>query len=651
MWKDELGHWKRTFLEVPLYALLVLALVAGLAAYQVRVPQAVDVGGPYDAPYLSSFHAVEPDPVKFPEATERFRWTRGAVGIEFMGLGRQPVTVGLRMRAYRPEGQAAPEASLWAGGQRVFSATIGPEWDDYVFLVPSHLLNDGDLHLELHADTFRPSGDARDLGVTVDRIEVAPRGRGWVEPSWYQVACLVAAALLAYLLLRRLGLARGWTALAAGSGILLLAYVLAWQRLALTYFTTTLTILLAVGWGVTAVGLPVVERYLDRAAPVLVGANGRLPLQKTKPRTRAARLLWTILLLGILLRLGGMFYPQFRSSDLLMHVHNVEYDVLPRSLFFTEKLPDIELPVPYPPGLYVTFLPLTLLSGNLPRLLEIAGVLLDALAGLLLYVLARRLSGRRDVALIAVLLQQVAPVTFLIFSTGNYTNVFSRVALLATLVLLAVGRWRRPGLRGWAVLSASFTLVLLSHLADSLLFGGLVLATAGLALLGTSTRPAVPRLMAALLAAGVVVLVLYYSAPPMWLALRGALQALTKGTGRSGGWLNPWLQFVGGLQAPLALLFLPGLALLPRVGRRWTAVVLGAALLTAAVFGLGYAFFGFSSRYDYFVLPVLALGTALLLSALHRRRWAGRLAVGGLLAYLVVEGVWAWWQLVWTYLH
>ena len=71
------------------------------------------------------------------------------------------------------------------------------------------LLATGDLHLELHANTFRPAGDARDLGVTVDRVELVPTGVGWVEPSWYQLGCLAGITFLAYLLLRCLGLARG----------------------------------------------------------------------------------------------------------------------------------------------------------------------------------------------------------------------------------------------------------------------------------------------------------------------------------------------------------------------------------------------------------------------------------------------------------
>lgn len=627
LWR-ELAWWKRTLFEAPLYGLLLLAIAAGLLAYQVRAPARVDVGGPHDTPYLSSFYAPEPDPAKFPEARENYRWTRDAVGIALLGLGRQPLEVRLRMQAYRPAGAVPAQASLWVGGNRLLETTIGPQGQVYRVLIPPSLLPAGDLQLELRSSTFRPAGDARDLGVSVDWVEVLPAGVGWVEPSWYQVGALAGVVVLAYLLLRRLGLGRAGTALAVGAVVLLLGHLLAWQRLWLTYYTTTLVVLLAVGCGVAAL----VGWLLAGRRPRSQAVDGASPL----PAAAA------LLLLVALLRLGGILYPQFRSSDLMMHVHNLQYDVCPGNLFFTEKLPDINLPAPYPPGLYLTMLPAALAWGDLPRLMEATGVVLDGLAGLLLYLLAGRLTGRRDVALLAMLGQQVAPVTFLLFSWGNYTNMFSRVTLLLALALLAEGRWRRQGWRGWGWLTAVMGLVLLSHFADSLLLGGLVLATAVLAVGHRAGRPAVPRLLAALAAAGIAVGALYYSAPPIWQALWGGLQEALQGAGRAGGFVNPLPQFLAHVQAPLALLALPGLAMLARPARRWAVIVLSGALLVALGFGLAQALVGFSSRYSLFVLPVLALGTGAALAGLRRRGWAGRLAVGLLVLYLVGNGVWAW---------
>ena len=140
MWRQEPARWKRHLFEWPLHALLLLAAAAGLAAYQVRVPQVVDVGGSHDAPYLTSFHDVEPDPLLFPDAAEYFRWTRAVVGLDFPGLGRQPVEVRLRMQAYRPTGEPAPEAGLWVGGHPIYSATVVPQWQEYRVLLPAQLL-------------------------------------------------------------------------------------------------------------------------------------------------------------------------------------------------------------------------------------------------------------------------------------------------------------------------------------------------------------------------------------------------------------------------------------------------------------------------------------------------------------------------------
>ncbi len=628
MVRGELGRWKRILFEAPLYGLLVLTLLLGLGAYQARRPHSIDVGGIHDAPYLHAFHESEQDS----EQKVGFRWTRDRVGLDLAGLGRQAVEVRLRLQAYRPAPLAAPEVSLRVGGRALFSTTVAPQWQVYQALVPGELLAGGDLYLELHAETFQPADDPRDLGVTVDWIEVRPAGLGWVEPAWGQLGCLLGVTLLSYLLLRRGGLSRTWSSLLVILGSASLAYLLACQRLALTYFTLPLVLLLAAAVPLTAVFLPLLERWAGRQGQV-----------------RQSRLVWAILLLGALLRLGGMLYPQFRSSDVLLHVHNAEYDVRSGSLFFTEPLPNVNLPAPYPPGLYVAFQPLTLFSDDLPVLMEVFGVALDAAAGALLYFLARRLSGRRDVALLALLLQQLAPVTYLIFSWGNYTNMFSRVALLAVLALLAAGRWRYGQARGWLLLTGSFVLVLLGHFADSLILGVLVLLTVALGLGSRSGRRPTPVLLASLGVAGAAALLLYYSAPVPVEALLEGVPLLLQGQGRSQGLVNPVGNLLDFLQAPVVLLALPGLALLPRRVRSWPGAVLGAALLTALLFGLAYALFASSTRYDYFVLPVLALGAGCLLASLRNRGWAGRWAVGALLLYLVWNCVWTWVQAISLY--
>lgn len=624
-WKavlDELSRWRRLLLHPSLIGPLLLALLGGICAYQVGQVHVVDVGGFHDAPYLDGFHAPEPDRRQVPEPEEDFRWTRGRVGIHLLGIGRQAVEVRLRLQAYRPPGVPPPQLALAVGAARVLTTTVGPEFQVYRLVLPADLLPGGDLHLDLYADTFRPTNDPRELGVALDRMEVRPAAAGWVGPAWNQIGSVLGVTLLAYCLLRRWGLGQRWTVGVATGISGLLSWLLAFHRLSLTYFTPTLVLLLAWGALLTALFLPLLEQRWPTGRPLL-----------------EVRLLWVILLLGLLLRLGGMLYPQFRSSDLIFHAHRAAW-VASGDLIFTADLPDVNVPAPYPPGLYVSLLPAGLLLPDLPLLLQIAGVLLDALCGLLLYLLARGLTGRPRLALLALFLQQAAPVTYWIYSWGNYTNLFSRAALLGVMVLLCLGRWQRPGRRDWPLLAGAGALVFLGHFADSVLFLLFALVVVGLALLVPRGRRALPALLGALGVAGLLALGLYYTAPPVWEALMGGVDLLLQGEGRPPVLVNPVDQFLDHVQRAVALLALPGLALLSRRLRAWPKIVLGGALLTAVAFGLGQALFGFSTRYSLFVLPVLALGAAALLVPLWKRGWAGRLVVAALLA-----------QVLWTTLH
>ena len=622
--RDEGRRWRRTLLEAPPYLLLLFALLFGLAAYQVPVAFHLDVGGPHDAPYLGSFH--EPERAAFPETEATYRWTRAQAGVRLPGLGRQPLEVRLRLHS-PPAGPEASPAGLWIGKTHLFSTTVSPAWQVYRLLLPPEALPAGDLYLELRTPAVRPPGEGRELGLAVDWLEVRSLGAGRTEPAWNQLGALLGSVFLTYLLLRRWGLNRRWSTLLSLLGSLLLVYLLAWHRLGLTLFTTPLVLLLAAGLFLTVLFLPRFE-------------SAHLPLPQ-------ARRLWVVLLLGFLLRLGGMLYPQFRSSDLLFHVHRAEW-TWAGNLLFTADLPDVNLPAPYPPGFYIALAPAALLPAAPSLVMEVAGAALDALCGLLLYLLALRLSGRSSVAFFALLLAEAAPVTFFLFSWGNYTNMFTRLTLLGALVLLAVGR-RPPGKRDGWLLAGAFLLTLLGHFADSLLLGAFVLATAALGVFTPEGRRLARWTLGALALAGVVALLLYYSASPVWEALLGGVQRLGQGEGRLATVLNPLPQFLSFVQPLPALLALPGLLAggldacpCGRARKGWTAAVLGGALLTALLFGLGQALFGFSSRYSLFILPVLALGAGTMLAGLGRKGTAGRLTVALLLILVFWTGLWRW---------
>jgi len=614
----ELEQWKRILQERALWVLLLLLALAGLASYQLRQPLSLDIGSPHDAPYVRGMH--EPEKDRPGGAEVDFRWTRGRALLWFPGLGKQDLGLVLRLQGYRPDDRP-PKLSLRAGDNWFATFAVASGWQDYAIVLPRAALAGGDLALMLESETFRPGGDARDLGVGLDRVEARPLSRGWVEPAWGQLAALLGIAFLAYLLLRRWGLRRPWSSAVVALVGMVLCVLLAFHRLSLTCFTPRLLLLLCWACAWTALVLPLLER-------------------KCRVVSRARRL-WAVLLLGFLLRIGGMVYPQFRSSDLLFHVHRAEW-VMQGTLFFTAPIPDVLLPAPYPPGLYLLFQPFALFSANLPLLMQICGATLDTLAALFLYLLAREVSGRERPAFLALLLRETAPVTYLIFSWGNYTNLFSHAATVAVLLLLV--RLKRHAQRRWVLLAGACLLVLLGHFADSLLLGVLLLFALSLGLLSEEGRQATPGVVAAVLVAGVAALALYYTAPPIRSALRAGIRFLLEEPHTAVTWGNPLPQFLFHVQPLVALLALPGLSLLASSGRRWPGTVLGAALATAALFGLAHAAFGFSSRYSLFALPVLALGAGSWSARLWERGCAGRLALALLLFYLCYSGlrVWFW---------
>lgn len=618
MWRNvvfrELARWKRILREPALWALLLVFTLGGIACYQVRQPFTLDIGGVHDAPYVQGMHEPEVDGRAGPLAN--FRWTRGLSVLRLPGVGKQEFALTLRLQGYRPD-ERAPHLSLRAGGSTLATFTVAPAWQEYSLVLPRDAVVGGDLILVLESETFVPAGDARKLGVGLARVEARPLGKGWVEPAWGQMAALLGTLFFAYLLLRCWGLTQRWSAAAVAVVALVLCELLAFHRLSLTCFAPRLLLLLAWGCGLSALALPLLEPAQERA---------RLP--------------WAILLAGFLLRIGGMVYPQFRSSDLLFHVHRAEW-VMRGNLLFTAEIPDVLLPAPYPPALYLIFQPLGLFSGNLPLLMQICGAALDALSGLLLYRLARDLAGGHA-ALVALAVRESAPVTYLIFSWGNYTNLFSHAAAAAVLLLLC--RLDRDARRGWALLAGACLLVFLGHFADSLLLGTFLLLALVCGLFSEDGRRAVPWVLAAAFASGIVALALYYTAPPIRAALRGAVRYLLEQPPASAVWGNPLPQFLSHVQPLPALLALPGLFLLADRRRRWPATVLGAALGTAALFALAQAAFGFSSRYSLFVLPVLALGTGMWGARLPARGWAGRLVFVLLLLYVAYGGmrVWYW---------
>jgi hypothetical protein len=198
---------------------------------------------------------------------------------------------------------------------------------------------------------------------------------------------------------------------------------------------TLLIVTVRLEMGLLAPQLPVLALLA-----LVVATASRLVLDKLLATTgsganTAARLGALAAAGGFVLRFGGLTYPQFITSDILLHVHNVQR-VVRGEWIFPGFLPDYT-PVPYPPALYAILAPFSWLMGTddatISVLLKVAASLFDAACCVGVAWAGAKLWGGRAGGLAAIL-YALSPAPFELFSAGNYTNLFAQDALNLTLL-------------------------------------------------------------------------------------------------------------------------------------------------------------------------------------------------------------------------
>lgn len=433
----------------PRYRLPLLLLLTALAltfAWQVRAPLTIAIGGPDDTPYLTGFNDGETA-----QGTEqRFRWTRDRATIALPGYGATAADLTLTLQGSRPGGTPLPALGVTLGDGARQTLPLSPELRDYTLAVPASAFRDGALTVTLDSPTYRPSGDRRDLGVVVAGVSLRDAGaHGLIAPPLRTLGLVLLAVLCAYgafaLALRAplAGALAGWpTALA------FLIFALG-PRDMLTLYAPTLAVLIGVTT-LVALALAAALVWLGRRRD---WASGE----------RALGGLTLIGALNALVLLIGMRHPQFRSSDLMLNVHRLEF-VQRGEWVFTLALPGARaLEAPYPPLFYAVMLPFSWLIADKVLLVEVFAALACVLGTLLTFALARRVCGEDGAALWAAAVCALVPITYNLASAGNFANLFGQgvaTAYLAALVL-SWGRWRRPAVA--AALTVGLTLALLGH--------------------------------------------------------------------------------------------------------------------------------------------------------------------------------------------
>lgn len=465
-------------LRAPGFYLLLAVSIAGWAvAYQYKTTYTVDVGGLRDDAYVSGFYAKEPAPsalVSGGGPGYTYRWSGARSELILPGIGNEPVQLTISTVAGRPSGETPP-VTITARGQ-TFSLQARNDLHSDTFLVGRGDPLEGDFRITISSPTFSTPTDPRKLGIVVDRIAVAPASYGMrppVIPPLTTMLGLLAGLIATYLASLVAVRSRATALWLVGVASVAVGIEIVFSRTELGFLAGQLPSV--GGW---ALGLALLGR---------AGLEGL-----ARPRTAAASFVVgagaAAFVLAFVLRFAGLTYPQFLTSDIMLHVHNVQ-KVIQGQWVFPGFLPD-GTPVPYPPAYYLI---LSLLSWPLggsdeaiSLLLKWSASLLDASTCLGLAWAGWRVWGGR-VGGFAALAYAVSPSPYDLFSAGNYSNLFGQsvlnITLLGGLILLAARPDSRTALRA-GLLAAGFGLTMLGHYGMMLgtlailgLFGVWALAT------------------------------------------------------------------------------------------------------------------------------------------------------------------------------
>ena len=403
------------------YLVLLLSLIVWVLAYQYKTTYSVDLGGLGDDAYVSGFHAKEHN------ADLNYRWSDSVSSVRFPGVGNQPIELTIDTIGFRPSGDP-PTITVKARGRAITLQTHKEPHSD-AFTLPAGDRWQGDLVLTVKSPTFTPPGDPRALGVIVDKVTIRPASPALtaiVTPSVDTIASMLLALALLYI----------GAIVALRRPLYALLVIISLSGLA-----TALIIYARPELGLLAPNLPSLSLWA-----LLLSIVGRAILDtllsgrpNTQLATRNSQLATSLataaFVLAFLLRFGGLIYPQFLTSDLNLHIHNV-LKILAGQWVFPGFLPD-GTTVPYPPALYVLVAPLTWLFGSAD---ETTGLILkwtasstDAATCLALAWASARLWSARGGG-IAALVYALSPAPFDLFSAGNYSNLFAQGVLNLTLL-------------------------------------------------------------------------------------------------------------------------------------------------------------------------------------------------------------------------
>ena len=438
----------------------IVALLAAFAADRLSLPPAADVGRGSEEAFATGLHRREIPPGRGPQ-----RWTGEKAELVFRDVPAGPATLEVRLR-----GQRGPVAVAADG---VLLGAIDPGVPSASFALPA--ARRGDRAIELRPPAF-VAGDGRRLGALLDAVVLRH------APARAPSARVLLLFLLPALVTLACGFASGMrpAAAAAASVALTLAQALAlWPYgLLRSGYGLRLALTIAVGSAMAGVFAAVMERRSPGRGPWAFGA----------------------LLVALVVQGLAATSPLMVVSDAVFHANQLDR-VAHGDLFITSVTQHARpFRFPYGVSFYALLAPLLRAGLDGVDLVRTGAALSGIAASMGLFALLAP-QGAATAAL-AVVLLQLLPGTFAVYSYGNLSNVFAQSM---TTLFFCWWAGRAPG--GAAVGALAVVLGCLGHFSA---FVFLVVLAAALALAGRG-HAGMDRTRAVALGVGLALALAYYA--------------------------------------------------------------------------------------------------------------------------------------------
>jgi hypothetical protein len=564
---------RRSYLSFYLLALAIIALVAITMAYQFRPTMYLNFGGGYDAPYLDGWgdevrpaqtqanddeqtdsKAAPLDPTvgqrKFlPEPINKsYRWTKSRSIVLLPGAGAYPSQITLKAGGspFYPGGQTL---QILLNGKPFQQIELKPGVpQDYRFNFGAEWYQGGNLAVELRLTNLgapaRPFQDAiyqQSLldatdskgTINLDRadqlykrelsqysegakvyglwLEAQTGVSGLVMPDLRVLLTLAMSAVLLFGILVYCGVSKN---IAFGVGITLVAVftlLIAVWRLEIALFATRLMLVMFL----TALALPLLDWLMPR---LFRHWQLQLPL-------KIFQILLVMFAIGMILRGGGVVYPQTIVIDEPYHIERINRVLNePNGIMrLYNSKEDSKVPghwssqaiIPYSPFTYFYLAPIAALPLEREISVNLFMALLDAVRVFIIFGLAVVLGLGVKAGVIGAGLYLLMPLTWLLNSWGNWPTTFSlwMAVLYVFLALVYFQKLHRK--RIWIGLTVLLTLTNLDY-AVTMVFMGMLLGLWALSLIifpGRKT-PELRRsgwlILASTVTAGVAAVAIYY---------------------------------------------------------------------------------------------------------------------------------------------